>query len=368
MSVTNRAARWAAYGALCAALTVPAGASASNRAHNPIGVHSMLFLDHPFSAKDAMFKEAAAVGAGEIRVDIALAGVFPVAGGAPQWDAVDQYMRLARRYHLKVLANLLATPWYLAACPDGTSFGDSYRCPASDPRQWGRAAGAIAAHTRGVINDFEIVNEPDGRWAFLGTPQQYAAMLAAAGDAIHAANPRGRVAAGGLMDVGAGGRAWMTAMLASLGPQGAGAFDIANIHVRGRAAETGRVVARWRRYFARAGFSGPLWVTEAGYPADPDHQMDPAYRGGPAAQARYVTAAVAAMIRAGASRVFVTERDALGGGFASEGILDTSDPLQADPQYTRRPSFYALRALARHGGGPVEARRRGGPARPRGSR
>ena len=93
----------------------------------------MLFLDHAFSAKDAMFKEAAAVGAAEIRLDIAVANVFPVPDGAPDWSGVDQYVVLARRYHLRVLANLLATPWYLAACPAGTAFGDSYRCPASDP-------------------------------------------------------------------------------------------------------------------------------------------------------------------------------------------------------------------------------------------
>jgi hypothetical protein len=155
---------------------------------------------------------------------------------------------------------------------------------------------------------------------------------------------------GGLMDVGDGGRQWTDALLGSLGPHAMEAFDIANIHVRGRAAETRRVVARWRRYFARAGFKGPLWVTEAGYPADPRHQTDPAYRGGPDAQARYLKAAVPAMIEAGAAKVFITERDALGGGFASEGILDTSDPLQAEPQYTRRSSFYAVRALARHGG------------------
>jgi hypothetical protein len=351
MSVRNRAARWAACsrmascGALCAALALPVCANGSRRARSPIGIHSMLYLDHAFSAKNAMFKEAARVGASEIRLDIALASVFGTPDGAPDWSGVDQYMRLARRYHLKVLANLFATPWYLAACPSGTPFGD-YRCAASDPVRWAREAAAVAGHTRGVIDEFEIVNEPDGSWAFLGSAEQYAAMLAAASEAIHAANPAARVATGGLMDVGDGGRQWMDAVLASLGPHATQAFDIANIHVRGPAAETGRVVARWRHYFARAGFEGPVWVTEAGYPADASQQTDPAYRGGPEAQARYLKAAIPAMISAGAAKVFITERDALGGGFASEGILNTSDPLPADPPYSRRPSFYAVRASA----------------------
>jgi len=347
MSVRTLAARWAArcrmpsFGALCVALAVPAYSPATNR----IGMHSMLFVDHPYSAKEAMFKEAAAVGASEIRLDIAIANVFPDPGGSPGWTGVDQYMQLARRYHLRVLADLLATPWYLADCPAGTPFTESYLCPPSDPVRWAQETAAIAAHTRGFIDDFEIVNEPDGTWAFRGSPQQYAGMLAPAYRAIHDANPAARVALGGLMDVGEAGQQWMDAMLASLGTDAIHEFDIANIHVRGPAADTKRVVARWRRYFTRHGFGGPLWVTEAGYPADPSHQNDPAYRGGADAQARYLTDAVPAMIRAGAAKVFITERDALSGLFASEGILDTSDPLTADPQYTRRPSFAAVREL-----------------------
>jgi hypothetical protein len=356
------------FGALCVALALPAHAPASDR----IGMHSMLFLDHPFSAKEAMFKEAAAVGASEIRLDIAVANVFADPGGAPDWSGVDQYLLLARRYHLRVLADLLATPWYLADCPTGTPFTASYRCAPRDPGRWAQEVAAIAAHTRGVIDDFEIVNEPDGTWAFLGSPQQYAAMLAAADRAIHDANPAARVALGGLMDVGAAGREWMDAMLASLGADAVHAFDIANIHVRGPAADTAGIVARWRQYFTRAGFDGPLWVTEAGYPADSSRQNDPAYRGGPDAQARYLTAVVPAMIRAGAAKVFITERDALSGPFASEGILDTSDPLPADPQYMRRPSFDAVRELilrrrtasARRRHGPLI--RRGWPRRSRG--
>jgi hypothetical protein len=174
-------------------------------------------------------------------------------------------------------------------------------------------------------------------------------MLTAGHRAIHDANPAARVALGGLMDIGAGGRAWMSAVLANLGSDASQAFDIANIHVRTPAGQAGRVVACWRTFFARAGFGGPLWITETGYPADPAHQSDPAYRGGPDAQARYLADAVPAMVRAGAAKVFVTERDALTGAFASEGILDTSEPLLADPQYVRRPSFYAVRAMARAG-------------------
>jgi hypothetical protein len=327
----------------CSAASRAAG---DTQADNPIGVHSMLYLDHPFSAKQAMFAEAAATGASEIRLDIALAGVFPAADGPPDWSGVDEFMSLARHYRLRVLADLLATPSYMQECPPGTPLDHTYRCPPSDPRAWGRLAGVLARHTRGVIDDFEIINEPDGGWAFFGTPQQYAAILAASAAAIHRANPNARVANGGLMDAGPSGQVWMDAVLASLGVAAKHTIDIANVHLRMRATDVGRAVRAWRAYFTAAGIHGPLWVTETGYPADTAQQRDPGFQDGAAAQARYLATVIPTMLCAGARKVFVTERDGLGGRFDSEGFLDSTDPLTAFPQFTLRPSFYTLRALA----------------------
>jgi hypothetical protein len=55
--------------------------------------------------------------------------------------------------------------------------------------------------------------------------------------------------------------------------------------------------------------------------------------------------AIPAMLHAGAAMVFVTERDSLSGPYASEGILQTPDPLPAHPTYTFRPSYFMVRAL-----------------------
>jgi hypothetical protein len=310
----------------------------------------MLYVNTPPTATQTMFKEAAAIGASEIRLDVELSGVFANPHSPPDWSGVDEYMSLARQYHLRVLADLTATPWYMADCPPVAPPGSpSWICPPNDPGLWGREAGEIAAHTRGVINDFEIINEPDGKWAFLGTPQQYATVLASAYDAIHASNPRARVALGGLMNIGAGGVAWMNAVLATPGADARHKFDIANIHIRTpNPADTGPVVRSWRRYFRHAGFRGPLWVTETGYPASPAFQTQPGYQNGASAQARWMTTAFEAMLRAGAAMVFATERDSLTGAYASEGVLHSTDPLTANPIYARRPSFYAIRTLAHH--------------------
>jgi hypothetical protein len=330
-----------------AASRLPLVARGDSPTPAPIGVHSMLYLTTPFGGKRAMFREAAAVGASTIRLDVELSVVFPDPGGPPDWTGIDQYMVLARRYHLRVLADLLATPWYLADCPSGTAFASSYLCPPADPGAWARDAGAIAAHTRGVIDDFEIINEPDASWSFLGTPQQYAEILAASYTAVHGADPAARVALGGLMDIGPAGAAWLDAVLATPGVDAARSYDIANLHVRTPAAAAAPVVAGWRRYFSRRGFDGPLWVTETGYPADPAWQTDNGYQHGPASQAAWMMSVIPAMLTAGATMVFVTERDSLAGRYASEGVLLSNDPLTADPSYVRRPSFYAVQAIAR---------------------
>jgi hypothetical protein len=91
-----------------------------------------------------------------------------------------------------------------------------------------------------------------------------------------------------------------------------------------------------------------LWVTEHGYPSDPAYQYDPAYTAGSAAQAAYLTASVPTLLDAGASRVFVTERDNLDGQWASEGLLggDVFDPPVADPQVVEKPSYAAVGELA----------------------
>lgn len=369
---------------VCLILATPAVAQPTNSAAAPpgspaIGMHSMLYLSTPFSAMRAMFAQAADAGVSSIRVDIEISSVFPDVGRSrgkgvqshvyrpvdvalqevrdneptdaplprPHWGAVDEYMRLAQAYHLNVLAVLTSTPAWMAGCPRGTPPSQQYRCAPKDPREWARAAAAIAGHTGGVIHDFEILTEPDGRWSFLGSPQQYALLLADSYRAIHSMNPGASVVLGGLMHLGTRGMSWMNAMLATPGADAAYRFDVANIHVRLPPARVGPVVCQWRHYLAGRGFWGPLWVTESGYPANRAQQTDPGYENGPLSQARWLAAAVPDMFAHGVARVFVTERDLSSGPFASEGVLQTPNPLPPSPHVRRRPGFYTVQRLAR---------------------
>jgi hypothetical protein len=207
--------------------------------------------------------------------------------------------------------------------------------------EFGRLTGKVAAHARDTVARWEIVNEPDGAWAFEGTPEDYAQMLRAAYDAIRERVPEAEVAMGGVMTPQDPG--WIERVLATPGADAAHAFDIANLHLRGHAGGLPGQLTAWRDLLGRHGFTGPVWVTEHGYPADPAHQSDPAFRGGEPAQADYLTESVLALAEAGADEVFVTLRDNLDGAFASEGVV----AIHGAPHYLarRKPAFAAVRRL-----------------------
>jgi hypothetical protein len=315
-------------------------AQAAVRSDSPYAIHSMVYSNAPFSFKEAMFREAAGMGASSIRLDVSVSAIVS-ADGTRDWSSLDEYMTLARRYRLQVAAVLLGTPWWLAGCTSP----DYYRCPVSDPAEYGRFAGEIAAYARGVIDDWEIRNEPDGTWAYLGSTTDYAREFTAAATAIHAANPRARVLLGGVMTLAS--RAWLRDVFAAGGARMRREIDVANVHVRGPLASLGRIMRSWRRFFTREGVHAPLWVTEHGYPSDPVYQREP--RGGEPAQAAYLARSIPALLDAGAARVFVTERDNLGGSFASEGLLSgtVADPPIANPAVRRKPAGVAFTELTR---------------------
>jgi hypothetical protein len=296
----------------------------------PVSSHAMVHTCcTPLAMKDRIFAEAKAMGARFIRVDVELSAIFEAGDESephPDWTRLDEVLELSRRHQLPVLGIVLSPPSW---------------APAHDAETFGRLAGEVAAHARDTITRWEILNEPDGAWAFGGTPENYAHMLRAAYDAIGARVPEARVAMGGVMTPE--NPSWMERMLATPGADAAHAFDIANLHLRGHARGLPGVLTAWRDRLARQGFAGRVWVTEHGYPADPAYQGDPAFRGGEAAQAAFLTKSVLSLAEAGTDEVFLTLRDNLDGGFASEGVVDIQD--HAPFAVRRKPAFAAVRRL-----------------------
>jgi hypothetical protein len=326
---------------LIALLAQPTVFSPQAHAASPVSAHAMVYACcTPYALKERIFAEASAMGASRIRVDVEMSSVFPAgeeAGSAPDWRGLDEVMRLSSAYRLPVLGIILDTPPSMSTCPGPSA----PQCAPQDPAAYGRLAGQIAAHARGVIREWEIVNEPDGQWAFLGSPEEYARMLSASYDGIKARAPEDGVALGGLMSPPDSG--WLERVFRTPGADAAHKFDIANVHLRGWASGLAGRVRAARAWFARHGFTGPLWVTEHGYPAEPKYQEDPSYKGGEAAQAAFLNRSLLELLEAGAGQVFVTLRDNLDGPYASEGVVH----IAAAPSYSvrRKPGFAVVRAF-----------------------
>jgi hypothetical protein len=289
----------------------------------------------PPAEKERIFSEARASGAEFIRVDVELNGIFEGSGSRehPDWANLDEVMRLARRHDLKVLGLILGVPTWLSDCPDRGE--DAPRCAARDTAEFGRLAGEVAAHARGSIDHWEILNEPDADWAFKGGPEDYARMLSAAYGAIKQGAPEAQVVMGGVERPWEQG--WLERVLATPGADAIHKFDIGAVHLRlhvpGTPSDLARVLRGWRALLAGHGFRGPTWVTEHGYPADTAFQRDPTYRGGDAAQAGFLRESVPLLAESGVAEVFVTLRDNLWGEYLSEGIVG-------------RPSFYVIQQVA----------------------
>lgn len=327
-------------------MTAGAPAAVAEAATSPIGAHSMLQLNDPDSFMQAMFAEAAGMHASSIRLDVAPSLVFTSPGAAPDFSGLDEVMALAQQYNLRVVGDLDTIPWWISDCQTPTSLTGMTLCGTDDLGDYGSMISQIVAHADPVIRNWEIWNEPDDSQYFTGTPQQYAQMLRTAHDAIKAIDPQANVLLGGMSGTGAMG--WLAQAFATPRADASSAFEIANIHERGQLDGLAGDVAAWKKFFASYGFNGPLWVTEHGYPSDPAYQYDPSFDLGPPSQAAYLTASIPTLIDAGASEVFVTERDNLSGQFASEGLLggDVSDPPVADPQVVEKPAYGAVAALA----------------------
>jgi hypothetical protein len=321
-----------------------AGAAASPaQAAAPISSAAQLFTCcTPAALQDRLFAEAAASGAEYVRVDVELHGIFGAGADRPDWSRLDRMIELARRHDVKLLGILRGSPLWLAGCS---------KCAPKDPAEWGRLAGEVAGHARGEIDHWEILNEPDARWAFTGDAEDYARILSAAYDAIKREAPDAQVVFGGVERPRE--HDWIERVLATPGADAAAKFDIAAVHLRLRLRnelpELAGWLRGWRALLAGHGFHGPVWVTEHGYPADPEFQWDPAYRGtevatGEAAQARLLHDSIPLLADAGASQIFVTLRDNLFGEFLSEGIDHIGD--RPPHPVIRRPAFGTVRDLA----------------------
>jgi hypothetical protein len=270
---------------------------------SPVQSHSMIHTCcTPEGDRGTLMAAAKRSGAEIVRLDVEVHGiVYPSRSGYRyDFSKLDEVVALARRHGIRILGILSGTPAGLTACPPGTAFEASWRCAPADPEEYARHVVAIMEHAGAGVHAWEFWNEPDERYMYTGSPEAYGRSLAA----IHRRSAgRFRITTGGIADL-KGGLPFLRRAI------DAGArFDIGNVHLRGTDLRAQAV--RAARFFG----DRPLWVTEHGYPSDPE----------PADQVRQLRSSLPALRAGGADEVFVTLRDIDEFGpdspFASEGIM-----------------------------------------------
>jgi hypothetical protein len=102
------------------------------------------------------------------------------APGEYDWSGYDRLVERCRQHGVLLFGNLTYAP----------KFHDP-RTPAGVEAYARFAAAAVRRYT-GQVDDWQIWNEPNGGY-WPGSAEEYARLLAAAGQAIHAANPKARV-------------------------------------------------------------------------------------------------------------------------------------------------------------------------------
>jgi hypothetical protein len=309
-----------------------------------LGSHSMLYLNTKPAEQEAMFRATAEARVRFLRMDFAVGLVFPY--GKPDFRAVERVDALAAAYDVEVLGVITSTPWYIAQCPDGSTDHLERCAPARRyGGTWRRMVARMARHAPHV-RYWELGNEPDNGSTFIGGPAEYARWAALAADGIRAARPAAVIVIGGFAHANTG---FISAALHDGAYPLLKRIDVANIHLRGTLASVQAQRAVAADVYRCLGFDGPLWVTETGYPSRPSHQWDPAFRGGPRDQARWLARGLRALVDGGAEAVFVSFRDNHEFGrsspFGSEGVLRWPG-LDRRGRARPKPAYAAVRRLA----------------------
>ncbi|MCC6347010.1 MAG: choice-of-anchor D domain-containing protein [Nitrospirales bacterium] len=319
------------------------------------GAHSMIYTNTPADFQETLFSKAAKLGTGFIRIDVQISEIFRDPS-APDWNEMDRLANLSRKYNLQLLGTLYSTPEGEGRCPSGSLIYKYEYCPPADYDRWAEWIRAIVGRYRDVIHYWEVWNEPNKyectesrcNGYFYGNAAEYARLLSATYDAIKAADSSSRVLLGGIFMTQ--DNAETADWLMEVAAQAPNKFDIGNVHIRGSIERLPSLMSTFNTQFRNAGYFGPLWVTEHGYPSDAAYQSVPGYTGGELSQAQYYQESGKTLLQNGASRVFITLRDNedLMETNRSEGLLSEAvDERAGNFVFTEKPSFPAVQELIR---------------------
>ena len=186
-----------------------------------------------------------------------------------KWVWHDAEINLALSHGLKIMGMLCSSPPWASGTTNTDGYWSMYY-PPKDMDAWRNYVRTVVARYKGKIDDWEVWNEPWGDFFRGGTPEKYAEVLRAACEEAKKANPQCRI-----MGVDTyGGTGWDAKVMA------AGAypfFDVMSFHTYtsqlwGRTGdEPSELANHLRTEILQSGPAKPLWDTEGGPGAGPDH-------------------------------------------------------------------------------------------------
>lgn len=211
----------------------------------------------------------------EVRRDLALleAARVDVLRVSIGWDSVeprrdaydfafwDEVVELATEAGVRLIPYVAYTPeWNSDGSPEAF-----WKTPPRDLREFTELMRLLAERYRGRIRSWEIWNEPDNRDYWLGSAEDYGALLAAGAEGVRAGDPDAQVVLGGL----AGDVDFLRELFDEHGA--AGRVDVVNLHGyyetwNPNPLETfPEYVAEVTSVLERHGGRQALWMAEVGY-------------------------------------------------------------------------------------------------------
>ncbi len=214
---------------------------------------------------------ARAVGATWVRLhDVSVVGKWAVAEPErDRWEFHDQDINDARAAGLAVLGMLDGAPGWIATKPRPEYYWSWFNIPdrPDGTERWSNYVRTVVSHYRGRIDQWEVWNEPWGRWYLEagGTPERFAELMKAAWREAKAANPSALVVG---VDTYAGqDDRWTRPVLAAAGTA---CYDVFSFHdysdelYGGPQPKPSAYVAHYRDLQQVVGAARPQWNTEGG--------------------------------------------------------------------------------------------------------
>jgi hypothetical protein len=140
----------------------------------------------------ADLEAAHAVGAHYFRVGMSWAEIEKKPGEY-SWQIWDRLIDTAEQYGVTILPYVCYTPKWLNSDPV-----DFWRKPPDDFGKFAQFMETIAARYRGRVPSWELWNEPDNEYYWLGTVKQFAAMIRQAIPRVRKADPEAKIVLGGM--------------------------------------------------------------------------------------------------------------------------------------------------------------------------